>query len=92
MKLPFPQLAEVARRARALRRVGSGGVGLLVAAEAPLHPRELVARGELELAHLAVALRALEALRQVLSVSEDEVGARKSIGATRLPSLGAYPR
>ena len=59
---------DVARLARGLR-LAARRVRLLVAVEAAAHARELIARRELELSDVAVALRALDVPREVLLVS-----------------------
>ena len=69
--------AEVARVAGALGLAARGRVGLLVAVEAAAHPRQLVARRELELLDGAVALRAADVPVDVGLVVEEQVRARQ---------------
>src|SRR5206468_11136770 len=63
--------ADVARVARALGVAARHGVGLLMAAEAAFHPRELIARRELELLDRSVALAAADVSDRVRLVVED---------------------
>ena len=83
-------LGEVAGRAGAL---GStlGRAAHRVAGEAPRHPRELIARRQLQLGDLPVALPALDVPRQVLRVGEAEVRGRDDDrrDLARLAGLGA---
>ena len=66
----------VARLAGRLRVAARRGVGMLMTAEAAAHAGHLVARGELDLLHVAVALLAVDVPRRVLLVVEHHVRPR----------------
>ena len=83
------ELAQVAGLASALGGAARRRVGHLVAVEATLHARQLVARRELEVLHRAVALGAADVLGGVLGVVENHVGARQLQG--RDPVTVAWP-
>ena len=67
---------DVAGIAAALGVAARDGVGMLMASEAAAHPRQLIARRELELVDVAVALLAVDVPRRVLLVVEHHVRVR----------------